>query len=53
MSSTAFGREILGAKLSTTIELPYANSSGAEVNAESAAAFGRDVALALRAYLQA
>lgn len=37
--------------VATTIEIPYANASGAEVNAETARAFGRDLARAIRGYL--
>lgn len=40
-----------GVRLSTGFELPYANASGAEVNAASARAFGRDLARALNVYL--
>lgn len=36
----------------TAIELPYANASGAEVNQESAYAFGSDLASALRVFLE-
>jgi hypothetical protein len=41
-----------GVKLASTIELPYANASGQEVNAETARAFGRDLARAIRQYLE-
>ncbi len=33
------------------IEIPYANAQGAEVNTETARAFGRDLAAAIRLYL--
>jgi hypothetical protein len=51
-SSTSWTARIAGVKLATTMELPYANASGAEVNQKSARAFGRDVAIALRAYVE-
>lgn len=43
---------IPGNDLAATFELPYANASGAEVNAESARAFGHDLAAAIRGYLE-
>ena len=36
--------------LATVIELPYAMASGVEVNAETARAFGRDIARGIREY---
>jgi hypothetical protein len=50
----SFGRwagELPGVRLSTAIEIPYANASGCVVTAESARAFGHDLAKALRRYL--
>jgi hypothetical protein len=41
-----------GISLATTIEFPYANVSGGEVNAGSARAFGHDLAAAIRGYLE-
>ncbi|MBN1845689.1 MAG: glycoside hydrolase family 97 N-terminal domain-containing protein [Sedimentisphaerales bacterium] len=41
-----------GIKLATTFEIPYANAAGREVNADSGRAFGRDLAEALRRYLE-
>ena len=41
-----------GVWFGVTIELPYANALGAEVNAESARAFGRDLAAAIRQHLE-
>ena len=38
-------------RVGSTIEIPYANANGQEVNAESARALGRALAAALRAYL--
>ncbi len=52
MTSGQYAASQLKARLSGTIELPYANSSGVEVTCETARAFGRDVAKALRAYLE-
>ena len=49
---TRWAREIPGVRLSTGIETPYANAAGVEVNAESARAFGRDLAEALSQYLR-
>lgn len=45
-------RELPGVVLGTAIEIPYANAGGAEVNAESARGFGRDLLTALAAYLR-
>ncbi len=41
-----------GIRLATTIELPYANAGGFEVNQTTAKRFGYDLARALAAYLQ-
>jgi hypothetical protein len=38
--------------LGTTIEIPYANAGGAEVNQESARSFGKDLGMALTSYLR-
>jgi hypothetical protein len=38
--------------LASTIEIPYANASGQAVTAESARAFGHDLARAFYIYLQ-
>lgn len=40
-----------GVILATTLELPYANAAGSEVNMRSARLFGHDLAAAARAYL--
>jgi len=53
MSSSRWAGGLPGIRLATTIELPYANASGQEVNADTARAFGKDVAAGLRAYLEA
>ena len=44
-------RGLPGVRVGSTIEIPYANANGQEVNAESARALGRALAAALRAYL--
>ncbi len=44
--------ELDGIKLAATIEIPYADVRGNAVTAETARAFGADLARALRAYLQ-
>ncbi len=41
-----------GVLVATTIEIPYANVAGTPVTAESARALGRDLARAIRAYLE-
>jgi hypothetical protein len=41
-----------GIGLATTLELPYANAGGEAVTPESARAFGRSLAKAIRAYLE-
>jgi hypothetical protein len=40
-----------GIRVGSSIEIPYANANGVEVNAASARLLGRDVAAALREYL--
>jgi len=52
MSSSVWFGTLPNIRLATAFELPYANCSGQEVNAASARAFGRDLAEALRQYLQ-
>jgi len=44
--------ELDGIKLATSFEIPYANASGKTVTAETARAFGWDIACALRCFLQ-
>jgi hypothetical protein len=51
MSVARWAGTIPGVKLSGTFEIPYANAGGKEVNADSARAFGRDLAVAVKAYL--
>jgi hypothetical protein len=51
----SFGRwaaGLPGILVGASMEIPYANAAGKEVTAESARAFGRDLARALRQYLQ-
>jgi hypothetical protein len=50
-SSTTWAGALPGVKLASTIEIPYASAGGKAVDQESARAFGRDLAAALRAYL--
>ena len=52
LSATQWFARLPGIRLATSIEIPYANSSGCEVNAASARAFGRDLAETLCRYLQ-
>ena len=42
---------IRGLRIGAALELPYATAGGQEVNAETARAFGRTLAAAIRAYL--
>jgi len=44
--------QVDGARLATTLEIPFANASGGEVTQESARALGADVARALVEYLK-
>lgn len=44
--------KIKGVEVAATFELPYANAKGGEVNAESARAFGEDLATAIMEYLK-
>ena len=44
-------RSLPNSLLGTTLEIPYANASGGEVNAHSAKGFGRDLAVALKYFL--
>jgi hypothetical protein len=45
--------ELPGVVLGTSIEIPYANARGVEVDQESARRFGVDLGMALASYLQA
>ncbi len=51
MSFSRWAAGLPGVRLATSIELPYADASGAEVNAATARAFGRDLAEALACHL--
>lgn len=51
-SFSKWAETLPGVDVATTIEFPYANAAGGEVNADSARAFGRDLARALRRYLE-
>lgn len=52
MSCARWASTLPGARLVSTIELPYATAEGAEVNAASARAFGADLARAICEYLR-
>ena len=49
-SCIGWASELDGIQLATSFEIPYANASGCAVTAESARAFGHDLARALRYY---
>ena len=51
-SSGRWGSEQPGVLMASTIEIPYANVGTVIVTAENARAFGRDLARALRRYLE-
>jgi len=51
MSCTMWATQIEGIRLATSFEIPYANAAGRPVDANSARAFGRDLARAVRQYL--
>jgi hypothetical protein len=51
----SFGRwasQLPGTRLATTIEFPYATAKGEEITPEKARLFGRDLAVAIRTYLE-
>lgn len=50
--AAGWARTLPNCILGSTLEMPYANASNHEVNAESAREFGRDTAWALKAFLQ-
>jgi hypothetical protein len=50
-SFSRWGAGLPGILAATTIEIPYANAGGVDVTAESARAFGDDLARALRRFL--
>ncbi len=51
-SGGRWAEEQSGVRLATTIEIPYANVGAAVVTADNARAFGRDLARAIRRYLE-
>ncbi|MBC8876508.1 MAG: peptidase M14 [Planctomycetes bacterium] len=51
MSCTMWATQIEGIRLATSFEIPYANAADRPVTADSARAFGRDLARAVRQYL--
>jgi hypothetical protein len=51
-SCSRWAAEIEQVRLATTIEIPYANVGGEEVTADTARAFGSDLARAIRKYLE-
>ncbi len=51
-SCSRWAGEQAGVRLATTIEIPYANVGATVVTADNARAFGRDMARALRQYLE-
>ena len=52
LHSTEWAVGLPGVRFSSTIEIPYANVSGVAVTPENARLFGRDIAAALRRYLE-
>jgi hypothetical protein len=51
MSCSMWTAQIEGIRLATSFEIPYANAANRPVDADSARAFGRDLARAVRQYL--
>jgi hypothetical protein len=51
-TSSRWAADIEGMALAATIEIPYANVRGTAVTADNARAFGRDLARALRRYIE-
>lgn len=49
--SAGWARSVPNILFGVSVELPYANSGGCEVNADSAREFGRDVAAGLKTFL--
>ena len=52
MNASRWAASLPGIDLACTFELPYANAKGVEVNADSARAFGKDLATAIKEYLE-
>jgi hypothetical protein len=44
--------ELANVNLAMTLEIPYANASGTEVNQDSARGFGKSLATAIAGYLK-
>jgi hypothetical protein len=53
LASTKWASELPQVQFASAIEIPYANASGAEVTPQSCRALGRDLAAALRKYIEA
>ncbi len=51
MSCAKWASQLEGIRLATSFEIPYANAAGGVVDADSARAFGHDLASAVRKYL--
>ena len=51
MSCSMWAEQLEGIRLAASFEIPYANAAGGIVDAESARAFGRDLARSVREYL--
>ena len=51
MSCSMWTAKLEGIGLATSFEVPYANAAGRPVNADTARAFGYDLARAVRQYL--
>jgi hypothetical protein len=52
LSCSNWARGLPGIRLATSIEIPYANARGVEVNQSTAVAFGHRLATALARYLR-
>jgi hypothetical protein len=52
MSFKRWAEDLPGISLSSTIEISYANANGTTVTAEGARRFGRDLARAIRRFLE-
>jgi hypothetical protein len=52
-TSVEWAKSLPGVRFASTLEIAYANASGAEVNAASASSFGEDLANAMYIYLKA
>lgn len=52
VSNSRWAATLPGVRLAGGFEIPYANAAGVEVTADTARAFGRDIAAGLKAYLE-